>query len=386
MGCCKWLNICYEHDTRYKTLKIFHLIDSLTFIIRFIVICIDLSNPKLHQTNASFSIIIFILEFTASFPILLSNLTYCFLILCPVLAPPQQRIRTYFYPRTLLRISTMSCFACKCFHEHPAGIQLTRLAILVICFLMRFTAFVLGALCATKFNPVCVPYAVLSSLFLIPSLLTVVIEMFHFHVFWNFRPFANSDLPKQYARGFLKFIPYNMTYVKRAEYYGADNSDTGCQCDSASLSHTILYHSSTVLPKIPLPPLIDGKILIAYHLTSKEKAISILTTGFPLDKHKNIADEIVFNFNPPLASMSGTVDVEAIIYVRLSLDHVLQVTQEAHFSFDRHKDKTPEPKALELMPKRQLKVKFPRQIENWMVVFLTDTSNNIHASGYQGLL
>jgi len=250
---------------------------------------------------------------------------------------------------------------------------------------MRFTAFILGALCATKFNPICVPYAVLSSLFLVLSLVMVLIEMFHFHVFWNYQPSEVADQPRERAQGFLKYMPYNMTYAKRAEKYGLAKY-IGCECDSTSLSHTILYHSSTVPPKIPLPPLIDGKVIIAYYLTTKDQANNISKNGFPLDKHKNIADDVYFTFNAPLADRSDSDNREAIIYVRLCLDHVLQVTDEGKFSFERHKDKTPEPKALELMPQRRIKVKFPRQIENWMIVFLKDTSTTIHPSGYRGLL
>ena len=75
-----------------------------------------------------------------------------------------------------------------------------------------------------------------------------------------------------------------------------------------------------------------------------------------------------------------------MICARLCMDHVLQVKEVADFTFDKHLFKTPEPKGLELMPQRQIKVKYPRQIEKWVVIFRSDTATTIHPSGYQGLL
>ncbi|UJR17825.1 hypothetical protein I4U23_004724 [Adineta vaga] len=389
MSCCKYLNDCRRHEKRYSALKIFYAVELLTFIIRFIVICIDLSNKTVRETNATFSAIIFILECIASVPLILSNLVYFCISLCPREVPDKHYLRTYLYPRTCLRFSMVTCFDCKCYHEHPAGIHLTRLAILVVCFCMRFTAFILGALCATKFNPICVPYTVLSSVFLILSLAALLIEMLHFHVFWNFRPFNNeSDRLRQRARGFLKYVPYNMIYTERVKLFDITSPELGCQCDSTGLAHTILYHSATLLPKIPLPPVIDGKVIVAYHITTNELAIEISKNGFPLDEHKAVADYIYFTLNAPLAEANDIPTREAIIYVRLCLDHVLQVSNETEFYFNLeiHKKKTPEPKALELMPERRIKVKFPRQIENWIIVFLKDENKDIHPIAYQGLI
>ena len=308
MSCCEWLKSCYKHNIRYTALKILHGVEFLTYLVRFIVVCIDLSNTKLQQTNLSFSVAIFILEFFASIPILISNFVYAFLLCFPSTVLPKQKLRTYVYPRTLLRTSTMTCCACKCYHEHPAGMQLTRLAVLVICFLMRFVAFVLGSLCATKFNPICVPYAVLSSLSLIPSLIVLVIEVFHFHIIWNYQPSTSVMQLTKRARGFLRFFPFNMTYDARGREYGMRADDIGCTCDSVCLAHSILYHSATMLPKLPLPPLIDGKVIIAYHLTSTEKAEKIMEKGFPLGEKKQLADELVFNLHIPATAAGGTSD------------------------------------------------------------------------------
>lgn len=177
-----------------------------------------------------------------------------------------------------------------------------------------------------------------------------------------------------------------MTYDERKKEYGLPTNDIRCQCDSVCLAHSVLYHSATVLPALPLPPLMDSKVVIAYHITSKEKAIEILEKGFPVDDKKQVKDEVFFHLHIPTTTTPGTSEDEVIICARLCMDHVLQVDKNEQFNFNKHATKTPEPKGLELMPQRNIKVKFPRQIEKWMVIFRSNVLNSIHPSGYQGLI
>lgn len=368
---------CYNHRTRYRALIFLHVIDAITFIIRLILVCMDLSKSKEEPSNVAYPLIIFFLEIISTLPFFISNILY-FVLCCfknELFRDDQHPICCH--RRTALRLATLTCFSCQWYQYHPQGIQLTRVVILMLCFMIRFIAFILGASCATTFNPRCVPYTVVSSLALVPSLLTLSIEWFHFHLLWNFQPNIGNNLTHRRDRSHLRFISDRMTNEKRAYGYRISLCEKDEQCNSNSLNHTILYHS------IRKARVENKSTIIAYHVTTTELAIGIAQNGFPVDWRRQMNSDIYFTRSVEGYGETGTTDHSTIICVRLSLGDVVQVRNEDEFDFSRHNTQS---QTLEFVPSGKIKVRFPGQIENWVIILPTEMDEEFNLSYYDGCI
>jgi hypothetical protein len=80
---------------------------------------------------------------------------------------------------------------------------------------------------------------------------------------------------------------------------------------------------------------------------------------------------------------TGTTDHSTIICVRLSLGDVVQVRNEDEFNFSRHNTQS---QTLEFVPSGKIKVRFPGQIENWVIILPTEMDEEFNLSYYDGCI
>jgi len=246
--------------------------------------------------------------------------------------------------------------------------------------MIRFIAFVLGASCATTFNPRCVPYAVISSFALVLSLLTVIVEWLHFHLLWNFRPDAGNSLTKRPDRSHLRFIPDKLANDQRHRHWSVSLCKNDKECGSNSLNHTILYHS------IGTARVKNDKTTIAYHVTTTELAVGIAQNGFPVNNYRQLNPDIYFTRIVERSNNADAANLEAIICVRLSLGHVLEVDNDNELAFDMHSTPIHLIQTLECRTSGKIKVRFPGQIENWVIVLPTGVNEGFDLSYYEGCI
>lgn len=371
---------CYNHPTRYRTLIILHIIETITFIIRFILVCVDLSQAKEKPTSVVYPIFIFLLELIGTLPFFVSNILFvvsiCFkTILC------QNEQPICCTHRAVLRVARLTCFPCQCYRDHPQGIQLTRVIILIICFIIRFIAFILGASCAATYNPICVPYAVISSLALVPSFLTFLIEWLHFHVLWNFQPVGSEERNNHHDRSHLRFISEKLVNEKRIRGYDSSLCKEDTECGSTSLNHTILYHS---IRKIRVKK--ESSIRIMYHATTVKKAIEIARNGFLLDRNRQLINEIYFTPVVEQKKKPDGIDCPTLICARLNLGHIKSVENDEQLDFSKYNDEPELPQTLESVKSGKIKVRFPGQIENWVIRLPTENDGEFDPSYYDGCI
>jgi hypothetical protein len=216
--------------------------------------------------------------------------------------------------------------------------------------MIRFIAFVLGVSCATTFNPRCVPYAVISSLALVPSLLTLIVEWLHFHLLWNYQPDVDNSLTKRRDRFHLRFILYKLINEKRKRGCRVSLCENDEQCRSNSLNHTILYHS------MKTARVENNQTIIAYHVTTTALAIEITQNGFPVNYIRQMQSDIYFTRTVETFNNANVTDPEAIISVRLRPGYTLRVENDDRLEFGRYNTLPILPQTLECVTFGKIKV------------------------------
>ncbi|CAF1026209.1 unnamed protein product, partial [Didymodactylos carnosus] len=320
----------YNDQIRYYLLLIFHLIDFLTFFIRLTILCaydlvkiskLDTSHP--YRKGLSYLILIIIFESFGSLIIIFSNFLYLITKYCIHAVYVGGDTSTYICCRqnTVWHLSTITCFKFKCYSEHPQGILLTRLVILVICFFFRFLSFMLGASCANRYSPLAVAYTSISSISLVLSTLLLTLEFIHFFRLWTYRP--NNDYIRRLHRSHARFIPYEVTNDPQSGKWTLSLCPQQDNCKSESLHHLVFYHSTNLLSQQQqLPESIKGtikqqKYIIAYYQTTSNIAYQIAYDGFPKRPKYSLElnSDIFFTLN-----LIYSPQKDAIFYVRLNID------------------------------------------------------------------
>ena len=378
-------NKCTNHRFRYRAIIFLHIIDAITSIIRFHLIHNDLSRSKQPPVNLAFPIFILLLELAGTLPSFFPNILYG-IIKC---------FKNEFFAddenpvccrrRKALRVATLTCFPCRCYQDHPQSMQLTRVIILALFFVLRFIAFILGASCATVYKPRCVPYTVLSSFTLFLFCSIVAIEWYHFDLLWHYRPPINRPITERYHRSHLRFMPHQVTNCARIHKYEKSLCEYQNHCDSKSLHHTLLYHSIRENVRTPLMCVDNGQRINAYYLTTNENAIGIALNGFPVNRYRQLIPEIYFTRTLKEYD-TDTPSSAAIIYVRLNLRDLVQVQVCEELDFTIHNDKQRLPQTLECGICGRIKVRFPGQIENWVIVLSSQTDKEFNSSYYDGCI
>ena len=195
-----------NHDlVRYKWMIRFHTIDGLLFLLRFIILCTDIAAIPLSNQNSAKTFLAFILiiEISSGLSVFLANVLYvCLTYMNRILYETDDDDVPYCPRRPLLRLSTLTCFTCDCYYEHPHAVLLTRVIILILGFLLRFIAFILGIMCASRNPPRAIAYTVFAALAFVPTTLVIFLEYRHHRRLWQYFPAAiqqDADLKNIYS-------------------------------------------------------------------------------------------------------------------------------------------------------------------------------------------
>jgi hypothetical protein len=267
---------------RYRYMVIFHAIEGFLYIIRLIIIGTDLSAVSL-QTNTTlgtFLGLIFLFDFLGGCVILFANIFYLLITyLIPILYETDGDDIPYLRRYNLLRVSALTCITCDYYDDHPRAILLTRFIILVGCYILRFVAFVLSAVCANRYSPRGIAFAVFASISLLPSAFTIFLEYNHYHRLWNY--FPDGDAKAQRNTHHTQFLPYSIINDQRTSSWGASLCKNDKYCRSRDLIHVLMHHSGSKQYRR------DDGTMIGFHRTSPKSAIGISKTGFVVNPTKS---------------------------------------------------------------------------------------------------
>jgi hypothetical protein len=260
---------------RYEYMVIFHTIEGLSYIIRLIIICTDLSAASLPTETdlGTFLGLVFLFDFLGGFVIVFVNIFYLLITyLIPILYETDGDDIPYLRRYTLLRISALTCISCDYYGDHPRSVLLTRFIILLICYILRFVAFILSAICANLYAPRGIAFAVFAGISLVPSAFTIFLEYNHYRRVWNYFP-DNDEKVERTARH-IQFIPYSITNDQRTSSWGASLCKNDKYCRSRDLLHVLMQHSGSKQYRR------DDGTMIGFHQTSPKGAIGISKTRF----------------------------------------------------------------------------------------------------------
>ncbi|CAF1223647.1 unnamed protein product [Adineta steineri] len=175
----------------------------------------------------------------------------------------------------LLRFSTLTCFTCDCYYDHPHAILLTRVAILFCCFLFRLIAIILGGMCANRFPPRAIAYVVFACISLLFAICTIVLEYRHHRRLWFYYPDGGSTLNR--ARRHRGFLPYSIINDQRTTSWRSSLCKRH-NCQSRDFFHIIMYHSRATQFRVTNAN--PNQRVIGFHQTDQNCAFSISKTNF----------------------------------------------------------------------------------------------------------
>ena len=110
---------------------------------------------------------------------------------------------------------------------------------------------------------------------LIFPFLTVLLDIYHYRVWWAYQPDVNApqtDLVKPLSRKHKRFIPYVLIERFRTAALGNRKCKNGDQCRDRQLEHIVIFHSADFRPQ---PRWSDTEKYIGFHRTRADFAISI---------------------------------------------------------------------------------------------------------------
>ncbi len=376
---------CEHHHTRYKALISWHIIDAITFIIRFLLVSHDIFKSKQASVNFAYPVIILFLELIGTAPFFCINILYCIMKCFKNECFRDDENPVCCRRRKALRVATLTCLPCHCYQDHPQGMQLTRVVIFTCCYIFRCIAVKLGVSCSEIFKPRCVSYTFISKLALVLSFFTMFVEWCHFHHLWHYRPNIPSISTQHRARSHLRFMPNNLINHERTRSWNDSLCEYQHQCNSNSLHHALLYHSIRGNADTPLAPVQDNQRIIAYYVTTTKNAIEIAQYGFPVNRERRLKSDIVFMRTVETWNDGETENNTAIICARLNLGHVSNVETRDEFDFDAHINQTRTLQTIQLLPDGYIKVRFPGQIENWIISIQADDDKSF-SSHYDGCI
>ncbi|CAF1364013.1 unnamed protein product [Rotaria sp. Silwood1] len=358
-----WLKNDFE---RYHYLVILHTICTIAFIIRFIVLCTDLSSAK--SDSIAFPVVILLLELGSSFITFIANFIYIFLrYLGPIIFESDREKVGCCSQSFAWNLSTLTCFRCECYREHPQLILITRFTILVVFEVMRFIAFILACVCANRYGPIGLGYSILAAFSLVPAVILLVVEYLHHHRLWfHYRPDCSLEEKPHYIKEHLRFLPIAMTNDQQTSHWQNSRCDKGERCLSRNLYHVIIYHSGNT--RYPPEQTQDNQIVVGFHQTSHAAAYSIAKTRLQPSKSGWIGPGIYFatslNHTEFKANQFG-----AYICAKVDLGKTKRITKPSEWSSAKGCDTVyfEHPNNAD-----EFCVQNPQQIRSWIIVIDQD--------------
>jgi hypothetical protein len=247
------------------------------FIVRFIVLCTDLSSAK--SEAIAYPVIILLLELGSSLITFISNFLYVFLrYLGPILFESDRDKVGCCSQLFAWNLSTLTCIRCECYREHPQFVLITRFSILTGFELIRFAAFILACVCANRYGPTGLGYSIVAAFSLVPGIFLLVGEYLHHHRLWfNYRPDSSEDKKPDYNPNHVRFLPISLTNDQQTNHWQDSRCNQGQNCLSRNLYHVIMYHSANT--SYPPDQTKDNQIVVGFHQTSHKSAYSIAKTN-----------------------------------------------------------------------------------------------------------
>ena len=284
-----WLK---DDRKRYHYLVILHSIATFGFILRFIVLYTDLSAAK--ADSIAYPVVILLFELGSSLITFIANLVYLFLrCLGPILFESDRETILCCTQSFGWNLATLTCIRCYCYQENPRLLLLTRCLILTLFEIIRFIAFILACVCANRYRPIGLGYAILAGFFLVPAILLVVIEYLHFYRIWfYYRPDAADDKKLTYNGFHRGFMPLSMSHDQQTNHWQDSTCKKGNRCPSRNLFHVILYHSSDT--RYSPDQTKTGQFVVGFHQTNHDAAYSIALSGFEPSKKGMLGKGVYF--------------------------------------------------------------------------------------------
>ena len=275
----KYLPMWLKDDKkRYHYLVILHSIATFGFILRFIVLCTDLSAAQ--GDSIAYPVVILLLELGSSLITFNANLVYIFLrYLGPILFESDRERILCCSQSFGWNFSTLTCIRCYCYQENPHLLLLTRCLILTFFEILRFVAFILACVCANRYGPIGLGYAILAAFSFVPAIWLLVVEYLHFYRIWyHYRPDTSSDEKPSYSKFHRGFIPISLTHDQQTSHWQTSTCKKGNKCLSRNLYHVMMYHSGNT--RYPPEQTENNQVVVGFHQTSHVAAYSIAKTEF----------------------------------------------------------------------------------------------------------
>ena len=263
---------------RYHWLVGLHTTCTVAFVIRFILLCTDLSAA--NNDAIAFPVIILILELGSSFIILMANFLYIFLrYLGPILFESDHQKVGCCSQSFAWNLSTLTCFRSECYQDHPELVSITRFCVLILFEIMRFVAFILACVCANRYGPIGLGYSIVAAFSLIPAIGLLVVEYLHYYRLWHhYRPDTSAEERPVYSDKHYGFIPLSMTNDQQTSHWQNSRCDKGQNCPSRSPFHVMMYHSGNT--RYSPEQVKENPLVVGFHQTSHRAAYSIAQEGF----------------------------------------------------------------------------------------------------------
>ncbi|CAF1287436.1 unnamed protein product [Rotaria sordida] len=139
---------------------------------------------------------------------------------------------------------------------------------------MRFIAFILVCVCANKYKPIDLGYAILAAFTFIPTIMLLIIEYLHYYRLWfNYRPDTLNKLKPTYHPNHEVFLSIGSTNNHQTSHWQNSRCGKGENCSSGNIYHAITYHSGNT--RYPPDQTTDGQIVAGFHQTSHKAVYSI---------------------------------------------------------------------------------------------------------------
>jgi hypothetical protein len=268
-----------------------HTIEGVFFLIRFMILYTGLSAASTSASTVQpvikmFLSFILLFELVGSLSILLANILYkCMVYAERVLYERDDDDLPYCPRKSFWRLSTLTCFTCDCYYEHPYAVLLTRISILGAGIFLRFIAFILGVTCANRYPPWAIGYTVVTAVSFLPSIATMILEYCHHRRLRRY--FPDGDSQGQRSPKHRQFMPYSIINDQRTSSWRSSLCQRS-SCTSRNLYHILLHHSgSTQYPD-------NNGTMIGFHQTDHQSAFHISRTGFRVSERGMLGPGVYF--------------------------------------------------------------------------------------------
>ncbi|CAF3821516.1 unnamed protein product [Rotaria sordida] len=162
----------------------------------------------------------------------------------------------------------------KIFKINNKNVLEEQFFILVLFEVMRFIAFILVCVCANKYKPIDLGYAILAAFTFIPTIMLLIIEYLHYYRLWfNYRPDTLNKLKPTYHPNHEVFLSIGSTNNHQTSHWQNSRCGKGENCSSGNIYHAITYHSGNT--RYPPDQTTDGQIVAGFHQTSHKAVYSI---------------------------------------------------------------------------------------------------------------